>query len=75
MAGFLKAAVQLMLDIFPDGVAIRAVDKHTLDRSIINQLRLGAHVGVPLRKVLVHIRDGLHLSLIFRHNSHSSHIY
>ena len=58
VAGGLKAAIQLGLDVLPDGVAIGAIDEHALHRGIVDELGLGAHVGVPLGEVLVHGGDG-----------------
>ncbi len=64
VAGLLELLVQRVLDVLPDGVAIGAVDEHALDGGVVDQLRLPAHVGVPLGKVHLHIGDLLHLLLV-----------
>ena len=69
VAGGLELPVQLLLHIFPDGVAIGAVDEHALDAGIVNELRLLAHIGKPLCKINVPGGDGVHLSLILCHKS------
>jgi hypothetical protein len=56
--------VQLMLDVFPNGVAIGAIDEHAFDGGVVNQLRLFAHVGIPLGKVHLHVGDLLHLLFV-----------
>ena len=68
MAGGLKLTVQLLLHVFPDGIAVRAVDEHALDAGIINELRLFANIGEPLGEVHVPGGDGVHLSLILSHS-------
>ena len=65
VAQLFKAPVQLVLDVLPDGVAVGAVDEHALDGGVVDELRLFAHVGVPLGKVHLHIGDLLHLLLVF----------
>lgn len=60
----LKAAVQLPLDVFPDRVAVGPVNEHALDRRIVDQLRLFADVGIPLREVGVARRDRFHSLLL-----------
>jgi hypothetical protein len=67
VAGLLEPPVQFRLDILPDGVAIGAVDEHTLDGGVVNQLRFLADVGIPLGKIRVPGGDGVHLSLILCH--------
>ena len=57
----LKAAVQICLNILPDGIAVGAEDKHSLGLGVADELRLGTHVGVPLGKVHIHIGDLAHL--------------
>ena len=69
--GFLEAAVHFSLDVLPDCVAIGPVDEHTLDGGIVNQLRLFADVRIPLGEIYVPRGNGVHLSLIFRHNDSS----
>ena len=64
VARLLKLLIQLMLDVLPDGVAVGAVDEHTLDGGVVNQLRLFAHIGVPLGKVHLHIGDLFHLFFV-----------
>ena len=66
VTGRLELAVEYLLDVLPDGVAIRAQDEQALDIGIVHQLRLGAHVGEPLGEVHFHIGDLLDL-LIFGH--------
>ena len=60
----LELLIQFVLDVFPNGVAIGAVDEHSLDGGVVDQLCLPAHVGVPLGKVHLHIGDLLHLLLV-----------
>ena len=68
VAGLLKALVQLGLDVLPEGVAVGvavgAVDEHALDGGVVDELRLPAHVGVPLGEVHLHVGDLLHLLLV-----------
>ena len=66
VSGRLELAVEHLLDVLPDGVAIRAQDEQALDIGIVHQLRLGAHVGEPLGEVDFHIGDLLDL-LFFGH--------
>ena len=56
-AGLLKLGIHDALDVLPDRIAIRTVNKHTLNGRIIDQLGLFAHIGKPLRKIHFHIRD------------------
>ena len=65
VARLLEFLIQLMLDIFPDGIAVGAVDKHTLDGGVINQLRLFAHVGVPLGEIRLHVGNLFNRFLVF----------
>ena len=62
--GLLELLVQGVLDVLPDGVAIGAIDEHTLDGGVVDELCLLAHVGVPLGKVHLHVGDLLHLLLV-----------
>ena len=71
VARFLKALVQLRLNILPDGVAIGAVDEHALDGGVVDQLRLFAHIGVPLGEIHLHVGDLFHfLFVILSHSFH-----
>ena len=72
MTALLKAGIQLLLDVFPDGIAVGTINKHALDRGIVNQLRLLAHISVPLGKVDLHIGDLFHLFLIILSHSRFS---
>ena len=70
MSGLLKFFVQNGLDVFPESVSVGPKDKHTLHTGVVDELRLPAHVGVPLGKVGLHIGDLLYLLLIvLRHMS------
>ena len=51
VAGSLKTAVQVLLDVLPDGVAIGAQHHKALYAGVLDQFGLGADVGVPLGKV------------------------
>ena len=53
--GFLEFRVHDSLDILPDCIAVGAVNEHALNGRIVDQLRLFAHVRVPLGKVNLHI--------------------
>ena len=57
MAQLFELAVQNALDVLPDGVAVGPVDEHALDRGVVDELRLFAHVSVPLGKINLHIGD------------------
>ena len=61
--GLFKRSVHQLLDIFPDRVAVWAVNKHALDGGIVDQLRLFAYVCIPLGKVNLHIGDLFHFFL------------
>ena len=67
MSGLLELGVHNRLDILPDRIAIRSENRKALDRCIFHQLRLAADVGIPLRKIDLHVGDLLHF-LLFRHN-------
>ena len=71
VAGLLEPTVHLPLDVLPDGIAIGAVDEHALDGGVVDQLRLLAHVGVPLGEVHLHVGDLLHLLLLVIGHSRS----
>ena len=60
----LKLRIQKLLDILPDRVAIGTVNEHSLDGGVVDQLRLFAHIGVPLGKIDLHIRDLLDLLIL-----------
>ena len=60
---FFEFLVQNILNIFPDGIPVGAVNKHALDGRIVDQLCLGAHIGKPLGEIDLHIGDLLHLFL------------
>ena len=62
----LEHAVEDLLDILPNRVAVGAHDVAALDSGIIDKLRLGAHVGEPLGEVLLHVGYLFYL-LVFRH--------
>ena len=64
MPGLFELLIQFVLNVFPDGVAVGAVDEHSLDGGVVDQLCLPAHIGVPLGKIHLHIGDLLHLLLI-----------
>ena len=67
VAGALKVGVQLLLDVLPDGIAIGTEDKHALGAGIVDELCLGADIGIPLGEVHLHIGDAFHLFLLFSH--------
>ena len=75
VSGGLELPVQLPLHVLPDGEAVGAVDEHTLDAGVVDELRLFAHVGEPLGEVHVPGGDGVHLSLILCHSCPSPVIY
>ena len=66
-AGLLEFRIHQTLDIFPNGVTVRTVDKHALDRGIVDQLCLFADIRVPLGKIDLHIGD-LFNFLFFGHS-------
>ena len=66
VAGLLKFAVHDVLDVLPNGIAIGAQDGKALDGGILHQLRLAAHVRIPLGKIHLHVGDLLNL-FIFGH--------
>ena len=61
MARLLKLGVHDALDVLPQSIAIGAIDEHAFDAGIVDELRLLAHVRVPLGKVHLHVGDLLHL--------------
>ena len=52
------------LDVLPDRIAIGAVNEYALDGGIVNELRLFAHVGVPLGEVHLHVGDLLNFFIL-----------
>src|SRR5438552_3630858 len=52
VAGRLDAAVQLLLDVLPDGVAVRLDHHAAAHRRVVRQVRLGDEIEIPLRVVL-----------------------
>ena len=67
MARGLKAPVQLRLDVLPNGVAIGPVNEKALHGGVVNQLRLLAHIRVPLGKIHVPAGNRVYLSFILCH--------
>lgn len=63
----LEHSVQLVLNVFPDGVAVRAHNEAALDTGVVHQLSLGAHIGEPLGEIYLHVGD-LFNFLVFCHN-------
>ena len=59
----LEHPVKLLLNIFPNGVTVRAQNEKSLYPGVIDKLRLGAYVGKPLGKILLHI--GYLFNLLF----------
>ena len=53
-AGFLESLVQMGLNRLPQCIPRRLENRKALDVGITDQLRLGAHIGIPLGEVLVH---------------------
>ena len=52
MAGGLEAAVERLLDVFPQRPAVGPHDHAAADRRIIGELRLDDQLVVPLGKIL-----------------------
>ena len=65
----LELLIHDALNIFPDCVAIRTINKHALNGGVIDQLCLLAHICEPLTEVHFHICD-LFNFLILCHNLH-----
>lgn len=55
MSAFLELLIENTLNVLPNGITVRAQDEKTLYAGIIDELRLGANIGKPLGKVLLHI--------------------
>ena len=68
----LKARVQQMHDVFPDGIAVRPQNDAALDGGIIHQLCFQADVGIPLGEIFVDGGDGLHHFFVLAHCFDSS---
>ena len=65
VAGGLEHAVEDVLDILPNGVAVGADDHAAADAAVIDQLGLFNDIGIPLRKIVLHRGDlGYHFLLI-----------
>ena len=69
VAGGLEAGVQVLLDVLPDGLAVRPQDDEALHAGILHQFGLDADVGVPLGEVFFLAGDGL--DQLFRLFCHS----
>ena len=54
VTGRLEHAVENMLDIFPNGVAVGSNNHTAANAAVIDQLRLFDHIGVPLGKIVLH---------------------
>ena len=67
VAGLFELRVHVLLDILPNGVAIRSQDQEALDAGVVHQLRLQADVRIPLGEILLHGSDRFHISLILSH--------
>ena len=63
----LDARVQLLLDVFPDGVTVRTDYHRTLDGAVIDEFRLDDDVRIPTGKIRFNIRDLIDKLIIFRH--------
>ena len=59
-SGFLKAAVQLMLDVLPDCITSRFDDHAALYACVVTQLCFFYHIRIPLGEILVHGCDGFY---------------
>ena len=68
MAGLFELRVHVLLDVFPDGIAIRSQDQKALHGRIVHQLRLQADIRIPLGEILLHGSDRFHISLILSHS-------
>ena len=55
MSALLEHSVELLLYIFPNGIAVRTQDEKPLNAGVIDKLRLCAYVGEPLGEILLHI--------------------
>ena len=62
-----ETAVEFLLDVLPDLVAVRADDHRALDGAVVHQLRLQDDVGVPLRKIFGHVRDLFYEFVVLLH--------
>ena len=55
MAVLLEFLIENRLNVLPNGIAVGAHDEQTLYARVIDKLGLGADIGEPLSKVLLHI--------------------
>ena len=71
MAGGLEALVELLLDQFPNGVAVRPNDHEALDRRVVGQFGLADDIEVPLGEVDRLLGDfGYERFVLFRFHGH-----
>ena len=63
----LKASVQILLNVFPNRIAVGAKDHTTLNAGVVHQLCFFHHVGIPLCKIGIHGRDLFNHFLIVCH--------
>ena len=63
----LEAGVEILLDVFPDGIAVGTDDHAALNAGIVHQLSLFDHVGIPLAEILLHRGDLFNKFLIVCH--------
>ena len=68
VAGLLELRVHVLLDILPNGIAVRSKDQKALDAGVVHQLRLQADIRIPLGEILLHGGDRLYISLILSHS-------
>ena len=59
-ACFFESSVQLILDVFPDGIAGRLDHHAALYACVIAKLCLFYYVSIPLRKIFLHGSDGFY---------------
>ena len=63
-----KPAVQLMLDILPDGITCRFDDHTAFYTGIIDELCFFYHICIPLREIFFHRSDRFYKFLFFCHD-------
>ena len=68
MTVFLEFLIENSLNVLPNGIAVRPQDEQTLDAGIIDKLRLGANIGKPLGKILLHVGYLLNFFLFCHYN-------
>ena len=68
-SGFLEAGIHELLNIFPDGVAIRPNDHAAAHRSIVSQFCLTYYLVIPLRKIIVLVDDIFDIPIFISHIS------